>query len=56
MVVVRPVKTIDFMTASSPIFSPELMIKIMTKVMQHTELVGVTWDFTPKPPRTNELE
>ncbi len=56
MVVVRPVKTIDFMTASAPIFSPELMTKIMTRVAQHPELLGVWWDFMPKPPRTTELE
>jgi len=56
MVVVRPVKTIDFMTASAPIFSPKLMTKIMTRVAQHPELLGVWWDFMPKPPRTTELE
>jgi GMP synthase (glutamine-hydrolysing) len=56
MVVVRPVKTIDFMTASSPIFTPELMDTIMTAVSKHRELVGVLWDFNPKPPRTTEAE
>ncbi len=56
MVVVRPVKTIDFMTASSPIFSPRLMNDIMTAVSRHPELVGVLWDFNPKPPRTTEAE
>lgn len=56
MVVVRPVKTIDFMTASSPIFTPGLMTEIMTKVSKHPHLVGVLWDFNPKPPRTTEAE
>ena len=56
MVTVRPVTTIDFMTASSPIFSPDLMTEIMREVSRHSELVGVLFDFNPKPPRTTEAE
>jgi GMP synthase (glutamine-hydrolysing) len=56
MVIVRPVKTTDFMTASSPIFPPELIEEITTEVSKHPEIVGVLWDFTPKPPRTIEFE
>lgn len=56
MVVIRPVKTIDFMTASSPIFTPALMTAVMTAVSKHPKIVGVLWDFNPKPPRTTEAE
>ena len=56
MVIVRPVKTTDFMTASAPIFPPELIEEITTEVSKHPEIVGVLWDFTPKPPRTTEFE
>jgi len=56
MVVVRPIHTVDYMTASSPIFSPALMTAVMTAVSKHDKVVGVLFDFNTKPPRTTEAE
>ncbi len=56
MVIVRPVKTVDYMTATSPIFPEELMRQIMEEVAKHPRCIGALFDFNPKPSRTTEIE
>lgn len=55
-VVVRPVKTTDYMTVESPILPEGIMRSITSAVTKHLSIVGVWWDYTPKPPRTTEFE
>jgi GMP synthase (glutamine-hydrolysing) len=54
VIIVRGVKTIDFMTADGVQYPPRVRRMITSKV---TELKGITrvlWDETPKPPGTTE--
>ncbi len=55
-VVVRAVKTIDFMTAQGVHFSDEVENEISSTLTRHPEIVRVWYDPTKKPPATTEME
>lgn len=55
-IVVRGVKTIDFMTAEGYQFPADVRREITTTLTRHKQIVAVTWNETPKPPATVELE
>jgi len=53
---IRAVKTSDFMTASVPDVSLDLLYNIVEEVMKDTRITQVYYDITPKPPATIEYE
>ncbi len=53
---VRAVKTIDFMTAQGYYFPENVVNEITSALTQHKEIVRVLFDMTPKPPATTEFE
>jgi len=55
-IVVRAVKTVDFMTLKGIYFSEEIAFEIIETVTKHPEIVRVWFDSTPKPPATTEME
>ena len=55
-VVIRAVKTKDFMTVSGVDFSRQIKKEIEKAVTKHTEINRVWFDVTDKPPATTELE
>jgi len=55
-IVVRAVKTIDFMTADGVIFPPKVQKEIISALTQHPHISRVHFDPTPKPPGTTEPE
>lgn len=55
-VVVRGVKTQDFMTVEGYQFPPEVRREISNAVTKHPKIVRVWFDETNKPPATTELE
>lgn len=55
-ILVRGVKTIDFMTASAYEMPSEVKKKITKALTRHPKITRVLWDETPKPPGTIEFE
>lgn len=55
-IIVRGVKTADFMTASGYRFPEEVRMEITERVTKHPHIVRVFFDETNKPPATTELE
>ena len=55
-IVVRAVKTIDFMTLKGMYFPEHIAMEIIEAVTKHPEIVRVWFDATPKPPATTEME
>jgi len=53
---IRAVKTSDFMTASVPDVSLDLLYNIVEQVMKDARITQVYYDITPKPPATIEYE
>lgn len=56
VVVVRAVKTIDFMTAKGVYFPEKIAREIITVLTRHEEISRVFFDSTNKPPATTEME
>jgi len=56
IILVRAVKTIDFMTAEGVWFPEETAKEICATLTKHKEIVGVVFDPVDKPPRTTEAE
>lgn len=55
-VIVRGVKTLDFMTAEGYQFSADVRREISNSVTKHPRIVRVFFDETNKPPATTEME
>ena len=55
-VIVRGVKTLDFMTAEGVQFPANIRREISTVVTRHPKIVRVFFDETNKPPATTEME
>ena len=55
-VVLRPVDSVDGMTARSVAMSPELLDRMCQELMAIPEIAGVFYDLTHKPPATIEWE
>jgi len=55
-VVLRPVHSVDGMTAQSVAMEPELLRKMCAELMAMSEVAGVFYDLTHKPPGTIEWE
>jgi len=55
-IVVRAIKTIDFMTADGVHFSDAVEDEISAVLTRHPEIVRVWYDPTKKPPATTEME
>jgi GMP synthase (glutamine-hydrolysing) len=55
-VVLRPVHSVDGMTAQSVAMDSELLRKICAELMELSEVAGVFYDLTNKPPGTIEWE
>lgn len=55
-VVVRAIKTVDFMTADGVHFTDEVERECIRVVTTHSEINRVWFDPTPKPPGTTEME
>jgi GMP synthase (glutamine-hydrolysing) len=55
-VVLRPVDSVDGMTARSVAMPPELMNQICQELMAIPQIAGVFYDLTHKPPATIEWE
>lgn len=55
-VIVRGVKTLDFMTAEGVQFPAQVRREISTVVTKHPKIVRVFFDETNKPPATTEME
>ncbi|HLI46367.1 MAG TPA: ATP-binding protein [Geobacterales bacterium] len=53
---IRAVKTSDFMTASVPEVSIDLLQQIVEQIMKDIRITQVYYDITPKPPATIEYE
>ncbi|KAF6814241.1 GMP synthase [Colletotrichum sojae] len=57
IIILRAVKTLDFMSAEPYPFPPALLNKIATRIVNEVEgIARVTYDITSKPPGTIELE
>lgn len=54
--VVRNVKTTDFMTTKGFYLTPNICDEIISALVQHPKIVRVFFDFTSKPPATTEFE
>ncbi len=55
-IVVRGLKTIDFMTGEGVQFPPEARLEIILELTKHSHISRVLFDETPKPPATTEPE
>jgi GMP synthase (glutamine-hydrolysing) len=55
-IIVRGVKTADFMTAEGVQYPPEVRREITKVLTKHPKVVRVFFDETPKPPATTEFE
>jgi GMP synthase (glutamine-hydrolysing) len=55
-IVVRGVKTADFMTATGYQIPAEVRREISREVTKHPQIVRVFYDETDKPPATTEME
>lgn len=55
-IVLRAVKTSDFMTASVPELDRSLLYQIVDRIMRDSRITQVYYDITPKPPATIEYE
>jgi GMP synthase (glutamine-hydrolysing) len=55
-IIIRPVKTSDFMTVKPFYLPPYIMEKITKEVTRHALVNRVFWDYTPKPPATMEFQ
>jgi len=55
-VIVRAVKTSDFMTAKGYQFPPDVRTEIMKCITKHPKIVRVLFDENDKPPATTEFE
>jgi len=55
-VVLRPVDSVDGMTARSVAMSPELLDRMCQELMAIPDIAGVFYDLTHKPPATIEWE
>lgn len=55
-IIVRGVKTLDFMTAEGVQFPPNVRREISNAVTKHPKIVRVFFDETNKPPATTEME
>lgn len=55
-ITIRPVRTIDFMTAEGIDFPTSVKLKIESALTKHPKIVGALWKITPKPPGTVESE
>lgn len=55
-IVIRPVETIDFMTANAKHFPVDVADELIRAVTKHELVVRAWLDYTPKPPATTELE
>jgi GMP synthase (glutamine-hydrolysing) len=55
-VVLRPVDSVDGMTAQSVLMTPELRERISLELLQTGGIAGVFYDLTHKPPGTIEWE
>ena len=53
-ILIRGVRTIDYMTAAGVQLPAEVRAKITTRLTQHKEIVRVWFDETPQPPATTE--
>jgi len=47
---IRPVKSLDFMTAAPLILPPEIRAQIVQSLTQHEKIGPILFDETPKPP------
>lgn len=55
-IVVRPVKSSDYMTTKA-FYIPESVMELVTNEVTKHELINrVWWDYTPKPPATTEFQ
>jgi GMP synthase (glutamine-hydrolysing) len=55
-IVVRPLKTVDFMTVGPYRLPAEVEDEIIAKVCKHPKICRTMFDYTPKPPATMEYE
>ena len=55
-VVLRPIDSVDGMTAQSVMMPPELLDRMCAEVMRVEGIAGVFYDLTHKPPGTIEWE
>lgn len=55
-IIVRTVRTKDFMTVEPVYLSPKVMEKITSEITKHPSINRVFWDYTPKPPATTEFQ
>ena len=55
-IVLRPIDSVDGMTAQSVLMEPALLQRICAQVMQDAGIAGVFYDLTHKPPGTIEWE
>jgi GMP synthase (glutamine-hydrolysing) len=55
-VVLRPIHSVDGMTARSVSMEPELLSRISAELLAHEGIAGVFYDLTHKPPATIEWE
>ena len=55
-IVVRALKTVDFMTGSGVQFPAELRLQMSLELTRHPHISRVLFDETPKPPATTEPE
>ena len=55
-VVLRPIQSVDGMTADSVIMPEELLRRLAARLMNIPEIAGIFYDLTHKPPGTIEWE
>jgi GMP synthase (glutamine-hydrolysing) len=55
-VVLRPVDSVDGMTAQSMEMDPELLARMCAEILTDSAVAGVFYDLTHKPPGTIEWE
>jgi len=55
-IIVRAIKTLDFMTAAGVQFPAGVRREISTVIIKHPKIVRVFFDETNKPPATTEME
>jgi GMP synthase (glutamine-hydrolysing) len=55
-IAVRPIDSVDFMTARGHRLSPEIEDEIISELTKHQEIGTVGFFYTPKPPETIEFE
>jgi GMP synthase (glutamine-hydrolysing) len=55
-IVLRPINSVDGMTADVVLMPPELLDRLTTQVLKLPEIAAVFYDLTHKPPGTIEWE